>query len=663
MKSKTSSFFCGAFFFSLVFLFAFTVVAKERDANPPHPLNPFLEAEHSYYSGDFDKAQLLYQNYLNGKPSEVRGNTALYRLGTIHQKIFSCATALRYYKMVLNREPALELTHDSKFRQAQCLFELEQYDEAEASLEEIALSHPDAKKKWEAKIYLGRLDEKRLDYKKAIEKLKVIYSQSEDKTIQGQAKELIRQIVTKNLDKITLIRFSKKYSSGFPLDQILLRLISIYRDERDLEELRKTITRFLQLFPEKSERLALESTLKQIEGNKENKMRLGVVLPLTGEMSLNGQQLLQGIQLAVNESNLKYQEEELETVVKDSASAPIKQLFEKLATDPSMIGVLGPFLSDSVRDSIPIAERYHLPMMTSSASFSGLAELSPYVFRNAVTRELEGKYIAEYAVNRLRLRRFVILHPSEEFGFDLAEVFVKEVESLGGEVVSVISYERSQTDFKKQIHEMGGIDDDGLRALVNDQAKNNIESKSLGQNGQMSRPLVEMGLWSGDEVKNLKVSLELSYDAIFIPGFYDKVGLIVPQLVFYNIDTATLLGARGWNSPELTKMTGKHMRKGYFVDGFYAQSKRPEVVKFVREYKKNFGEDPTILSAQAYDAAKMFFKTIHSGAKNRLQVKKGLLQIRRFQGVSGETSILPTGEAEKKLFAMKIVKKKIIEDN
>ncbi|MCL0044782.1 penicillin-binding protein activator [Nitrospinaceae bacterium] len=663
MKSKASLFFCGAFFFSLVFLFAFNVAAEERDATPPHSLNPFLEAEHSYYSGDFDKAQLLYQNYLKGKPSGDRGNTALYRLGTIHQKNFSCATALRYYKMVLNRAPAIELTHDTKFSQAQCLFELEQYDEAEVSLKEIVFSHPDAKKKWEAKIYLGRLDEKRLDYKKAIEKLKVIYSQSEDKTIQDQTKELICQLVTKNLDKITLIRFSKKYSSGFPLDQILLRLISIYRDERDLEELQKTITRFLQLFPEKSERLALESTLKQIEGNKENKLRLGVVLPLTGEMSLNGQQVLQGIQLAVNESNLKHQGKELETVVQDSASAPIEQLVEKLATDPSMIGVVGPVLSDSVRDSVPIADRYHLPMMTPTASSSGLAELSPYVFRNVATRELQGKYIAEYAVNSLGLRRFVILHPSEEFGFELTDVFVKEVESLGGEVVSVISYERSQTDFKKQIHEMGGIDDDGLQALVNDQSKNNIESKLLRDNGQMSRPLVEMGLWSGDEVQNLKVSLELSYDAIFIPGFYDKVGLIIPQLVFYNIDTATLLGARGWNSPELTKMTGKYMRKGYFIDGFYAQSKRPEVVKFVREYKNTFGEDPTLLSAQAYDAAKMFFKTIHSGAKNRLQVKKGLLQIRRFQGVSGETTILSTGEAEKKLFAMKIVKKKIVGDN
>ena len=302
-------------------------------------------------------------------------------------------------------------------------------------------------------------------------------------------------------------------------------------------------------------------------------------------------------------------------------------------------------------------------MITPTASSSELAQLSPYIFRNAATRELQGKYIAEYAVNSLGLRRFVVLHPLEEFGFELRDFFVKEVESLGGEVISVISYERSQTDFKKQIHEMGGIDDDDLRKLVKEQVKNNLESKSLGQNGPMTRPLVEMGLWSGDEAQNLKVSLELSYDAIFLPGFYDKVGLIVPQLVFYNIDNATLLGTSGWNSPELIKMTGKYMRKGYFIDGFFAQSKRPEVVQFVREYKNNFGEDPTLLSAQAYDAAKMFLKTIHSGAKNRLQVKKELLQIRRFQGVSGETTILSTGEAEKKLFAMKIVKKKIVEEN
>ena len=148
-----------------------------------------------------------------------------------------------------------------------------------------------------------------------------------------------------------------------------------------------------------------------------------------------------------------------------------------------------------------------------------------------------------------------------------------------------------------------------------------------------------------------------------MPGFYDKVGLIVPQLVFYNIDKATLLGGSGWNSPELVKMTGKHMRKGYFVDGFYAQSKRPEVGQFVKQYKSTFAEEPTILSAQSYDVAKMFIRAIQLGAQHRLQVREKLLRTHGFQGVSGRTTILPSGEADKNLFTMKIVKKKIMEDN
>ena len=105
------------------------------------------------------------------------------------------------------------------------------------------------------------------------------------------------------------------------------------------------------------------------------------------------------------------------------------------------------------------------------------------------------------------------------------------------------------------------------------------------------------------------------------------------------------------------------MHKGYFVDGFYAQSKRPEVVQFVKQYKSTFAETPTILSAQSYDAAKMFVDAIRSGANNRLQIKGKLTRIRGFRGVSGRTTILPSGEVNKKLFTVKINKKKIMEDN
>jgi len=125
----------------------------------------------------------------------------------------------------------------------------------------------------------------------------------------------------------------------------------------------------------------------------------------------------------------------------------------------------------------------------------------------------------------------------------------------------------------------------------------------------------------------------------------------------------TLLGARGWNSPELVKIAGNYIRKGYFVDGFYVNSKRPEVNRFVTQFKDTFAEEPNILSAQSYDAARMFIQVIRSGAQNRLQVRDHLSSIRGFQGVSGQTTILSTGEADKNLFILKISKKKMVEDN
>ena len=71
----------------------------------------------------------------------------------------------------------------------------------------------------------------------------------------------------------------------------------------------------------------------------------------------------------------------------------------------------------------------------------------------------------------------------------------------------------------------------------------------------------------------------------------------------------------------------------------------------------------TILSAQSYDAAKMFIQAIRSGANNRLQIKDKLNKIRGFKGVSGSTTILPSGEADKKLFTVKINKRKVTEVN
>ena len=168
--------------------------------------------------------------------------------------------------------------------------------------------------------------------------------------------------------------------------------------------------------------------------------------------------------------------------------------------------------------------------------------------------------------------------------------------------------------------------------------------------------------WSGDKIENLKVSLEQGYDALFIPGIYDKVGLIIPQLAFYNIEGISLLGTNGWNSPELIKMGGKFLKSVYFVDGFFSNSNQIRVRRFVEQFKNNYGETPSNLSAQAYDAAGIIFKSINSGANNRLKLKESLIKVKNYPGVTGKTSLLESGDSEKNIFALTVRNNKIVEE-
>ena len=95
------------------------------------------------------------------------------------------------------------------------------------------------------------------------------------------------------------------------------------------------------------------------------------------------------------------------------------------------------------------------------------------------------------------------------------------------------------------------------------------------------------------------------YDAIFLPGYYDRVGLIAPELAFYNITNVQLLGTDGWNSEELI-VIGEHFVDGaIFVDGFFADATVPVVQAFTEQYRSRYQERPTLFAAQGYDTLRM----------------------------------------------------------
>lgn len=641
----------------------FSVNGNIAQTKPTLLEDPFLQAEYLFHSGDFLAAKPLYHNYLSQNPSGKRSHQALFRLGSIDQSIKSYSTAARFYQILLQRFPRSILADSVRFGLAVCHYELADYNSAESNFKMVLRLSSDKKIKWKIMIYLAQIDGGRMNYEKAFTKLKQAHDQIENKEIRKQAVVVTEKLINEKLGKNQVSALIQKLGNGFPVDLLLLRKISSHRAEGDITNYMASMEKFIGFFPNHSRKAEVKSRLNQIKADTGAKIKIGVVIPLTGKLALTGQKVLQGIQLAVHQ--LPFQaREKLALEVRDSGhQLPMKEIIADLSGLPNVVGIIGPLLSDEVAIAGKVARDYLIPIFSPSASTYGLVDENSFMFRNALTREIQAKFLAEYAVNTLQLKRFAVLHPYEPFGLELKDTFIKEVESFGGEVVVVAGYDRTQNDFKKQIFELGGVEDDELEKIGRELVLSEGVIPDFSSPSTFSRPLIDMGHWSGDDVEKLKVSLELSYDAIFIPGVYDKVGLIIPQLAFYNVNTVSLLGTNGWNSPELVTMGGKYLTNVYFVDGFYPDSHHVEVQKFVRDFKANFGEEPGYLSAQSFDAANIMINNILAGAGNRIKMKESLKAVKNFPGVTGNTTLLPSGDSEKNIFALTVKRKKIVQQN
>lgn len=617
----------------------------------------FTQAEQYFRAGNYSEAQRLYQGFVNQFPADKRIDQVFYRLGQIDYRNQSFKTALRYFYFILNKYPDSFLLPQVKFDMAECYFKLGNYREADALFQELSKIHTDVKKRWEATLYLGMIDESKSEYESAIAKYKYVYTDSSFEDLKVRAAQATEKIIYEKLPRILVLSLLQKYRTEFPAELLFLKAMMMARLEGDRGAYQTHLEEFLRRFPKYSQRADIEKKLARIKGGKPKALHVGAILPLTGKYALMGQQVLQGIQLAWNQLSTT-EREGLELTVKDSGDLQmVSPLVEELADDPGVVCILGPLFSGNVKEVIPVIEKYQVPIFTPTASTAGLTQLSSFIFRNAMTRENQGKFIAQHAFNKLQLRRFAILYSDDAYGTELKDAFSSEVKGLGGEIVAAISYDRAQNDFKEQILQIGGMSDSALRKYADGEA---LPAKS---GSHLSYPVVEREATDDGQNETLKISLELGYDAIFIPGAYSKAGLILPQLAFYNIDKVPVLGSNGWNSPALAKTGGKYLKRAVFADGFSPNVREKGVPEFVNSFKLTFGDEPTLFSAQAYDAARIIIELIRKGAKSRIQIKDQLHTVKDFPGVSGRTTILSSGDSEKSLFLLKVKGDRIVSAN
>lgn len=358
---------------------------------------------------------------------------------------------------------------------------------------------------------------------------------------------------------------------------------------------------------------------------------LGVLLPLSGRFASFGELMRRGMELALR-LHSQGGRPPVRFVYRDSGgdAAISADAVTGLVNLERVTAIIGPLTGAAAQSAAQRAEREGVPLLVLSPR-DGLPQSGSWVFRNSLTNRQQARAMAAYAVEQQGMRRFGILHPRNRLGEEMRDLFINEVARRGGQVIKIQSYDERATDYRSQVRLLMGLD------------PNAPDERRAAAGG------------SRDQVAEAKAKASPPFDALFVPDYADHVGVIAPQLVYYGLEDVPLLGINGWNSPDLLRLAGRFVEGAVFVDGFFSASANPMVQEFSAMYRDIHGEEPSILEAQAFDSAGvLLFLLSRPDVHSRDDLRRALLGLRDYPGVTGNLSVNVDGEFERSLFLIQV---------
>jgi branched-chain amino acid transport system substrate-binding protein len=143
-------------------------------------------------------------------------------------------------------------------------------------------------------------------------------------------------------------------------------------------------------------------------------------------------------------------------------------------------------------------------------------------------------------------------------------------------------------------------------------------------------------------------------EVIFVPGYYNDVGLIAKQARDKGMNVP-LLGGDGWDAEQLYKIGGTALNGSFFSNHYSPYDSDPQVQKFVNNYKARFNSIPDALAATAYDAAHIMFDAIkRANSLEGKAIRDALAATKDFPGVTGKVTFNENRDAVKPIVMIEI---------
>jgi len=319
---------------------------------------------------------------------------------------------------------------------------------------------------------------------------------------------------------------------------------------------------------------------------KEEQIKIGAILPLTGDAALYGDSLKKGIDLALTQINSKggIKGKPVTVIYEDSKALPADGVaaFQKLVDVNRVIAVIGDAVSSVTLAFAPIAEKNRVVVLSPLSSAPALTNAGDFIFRNVPSDLYGGKVAAYFSAKDQGWKKLAILYINNDFGVGLKRVFSENVESIGSKIVAGEAYEPGGRDFRTQL---------------------------------------------------LKIR-ETDPEAIFIVG-YREVPQILVQAKEIGLKTK-FLGTGLLEDPNVIKVAKEAAEGIYFTQLQYHASSNDLLVKaFVGAFTKKYNTKPDIIAAYGYDAMELLSFAIEKSNLTSEGIRDQLYIVKNFHGVTG----------------------------
>ncbi|MCX5851661.1 MAG: ABC transporter substrate-binding protein [Deltaproteobacteria bacterium] len=339
--------------------------------------------------------------------------------------------------------------------------------------------------------------------------------------------------------------------------------------------------------------------------DKDDTVRIGIFLPMTGGVAAYGQMEYAGIQ-AANKIKPTVLGKKVELFLVDTKSDKIEaaNAVDRLIKKNNVHAIIGEAISGNTIAGAPIADKAKIPMVSPTATNPLVTQNRQYIFRVCFIDPFQGEMAAKYVYDNLGSRKAAILVDiAQDYCVGLANFFAKSFILKGGKIVATTYCQTGDQDFTAQL------------------------SSIMAQ-----KP-----------------------DILYIPNYYAEVALACKQAAEIGLNVPVFSGD-GAQAPELIQIGGKDVEGVVFTGHFEKKAASTELAKkYIAMYEKETGKEASGFDALGADAYFVILDAMERAKSiNGTKVRDALANTKNFQAISGTINIGADGNAVKSLVLIQV---------